>query len=94
LIQRLIGYFSLDSSPISIDSRFNMPPRVAPVNALVDADYVLYVHPSEGLNSVLVTPKLIGSNYLAWSRPMQRALVAKNKLKFVDVLWRFLFCMI
>ncbi|MCI20361.1 hypothetical protein A2U01_0041523, partial [Trifolium medium] len=45
-----------------------MPPRVAPVITPIDVDSVFYVHPSEGLNLVLVTPKLIGSNYLAWSR--------------------------
>jgi len=49
-----------------------------------DIESVLYVHPSEGPNSVLVTPLLDGSNYLAWNRSMIRALGTKNKLKFVD----------
>lgn len=49
-----------------------------------DTESVFYVHPSEGPNSVLVTPPLDGSNYLAWSRSMIRAFGAKNKLKFID----------
>jgi hypothetical protein len=61
-----------------------MPPRIAPVIASTDVDSIFYVHPSEGPKSVVVSPKLDGSNYLAWSRSMQRALGAKNKLRFVD----------
>jgi hypothetical protein len=62
-----------------------MPPRIAPVNlAPVNTDSFFYVHPSEGPNFVVVTPLLNGSNYLAWSRSMRRALGAKNKLAFVD----------
>jgi len=49
-----------------------------------DTESVFYVHPSEGPNSVLVTPLLDGTNYLAWSRSMIRAFGAKNKLKFVN----------
>ena len=63
-----------------------MPPRVAPVaqNQQANQDSVYFVHPSEGPNSVLVTPPLNGSNYLVWSRSMRRALGAKNKLPFID----------
>jgi hypothetical protein len=63
-----------------------MPPRIAPVvqNQQANQDSVYFVHPSEGPNSVLVTPPLNGSNYLAWSRSMRRALGAKNKLSFID----------
>lgn len=61
----------------------NMPLRLAPSNQ-VDLDSIYYVHPSEGTNSVNVTPKLDGSNYLAWHKSMKDALGAKNKLKFVD----------
>lgn len=49
-----------------------------------DTESVFYVHLSEGLNSVLVSPPLDGSNYLAWSHSMIRAFGAKNKLKFID----------
>ncbi|MCH84099.1 integrase catalytic region, partial [Trifolium medium] len=61
-----------------------MPPRVAPVIPQPDTDSVLYIHPSEGPNSINVVPKLIGQNYLAWSRSMKCALGAKNKLPFID----------
>jgi len=53
-------------------------------NTQQNTDLVFYVHPSEGPNSVVVTPLLTGSNYLAWSRSMQRALGAKNKLVFIN----------
>jgi len=42
------------------------------------------VHLSDGPSSLIITPKLNGSNYLAWHRSMQRALGAKNKLVFID----------
>ncbi|MCH79266.1 polynucleotidyl transferase Ribonuclease H fold, partial [Trifolium medium] len=64
-----------------------MPPRVQPVVPIPihnNTDSVFYVHPSEGPNTVLTTPLLNGSNYLAWSRSMRRALGAKNKIAFVD----------
>jgi len=50
----------------------------------VNIDLVFYIHPSEGPNSVTVTPLLTGSNYLSWSRSMQRSLGAKNKLVFIS----------
>jgi hypothetical protein len=61
-----------------------MPPRIAPVISQPDTDSALYIHPSEGPNSINVIPKLTGPNYLAWSRSMKRALGAKNKLSFID----------
>jgi len=50
----------------------------------VNTNYVFYVHPSDGSNSLTNTPLLTGSNYLAWSRSMQRALGAKKKLVFIS----------
>jgi hypothetical protein len=66
-----------------------MPPRQAPIIIQAapnqqDVESVFYVHPSEGPNSVTIIPKLNGSNYLAWSRSMKRALGAKNKLAFIN----------
>jgi hypothetical protein len=49
-----------------------------------DTESPFYVHPSEGPHSVVISPKFNGSNYLAWSRSMQRALGAKNKLSFIN----------
>ncbi|XP_058774287.1 uncharacterized protein LOC131648552 [Vicia villosa] len=57
-----------------------MPPRVSPP----DIDSPFYIHPSEGPNLVCISPKLNGSNYLAWSKSMQRALGAKNKFSFIN----------
>ena len=49
-----------------------------------DTESHFYVHPSEGPHSVIISPKFNGSNYLAWSRSIQRALGAKNKLPFIN----------
>jgi len=49
-----------------------------------DTKLVFYVHPSEGPNSLTISPELNGSHHLAWSRSMQRTLGAKNKLAFID----------
>jgi len=62
-----------------------MPPRQAPIIVQrANTDSVFYVHPREGPNLVTITPLLTGSNYLAWSHLMKRALGAKKKLAFVD----------
>lgn len=64
-----------------------MPTRIAHVIVQPpqqDTNYVFYVHPSEGPNSVTFTPLLTGFNYLAWNRSMKRALGAKNKLAIID----------
>ncbi|MCI52387.1 hypothetical protein A2U01_0073631, partial [Trifolium medium] len=58
-------------------------PRAAPV-VQPDTNSMLYIHPSEGPNSISIIPKLTGPNYLAWSRSMKRELGAKNKLPFID----------
>ena len=50
----------------------------------LDTESPFYVHSSEGPNSVFISPKFNDSNYLAWSRSMQRALGAKNKLPFIN----------
>ncbi|AES69856.1 hypothetical protein MTR_3g036080 [Medicago truncatula] len=58
-----------------------MPPRQNPQilqQNQVNIDSIFYVHFSEGPNSVTVTTLLTCSNYLAWSRSMQRALGAKT----------------
>lgn len=61
-----------------------MPPRVIPAHIQQDVDAALFVHSSEGPHSLVVTPKFNGTNYLAWSRSMQRALGAKCKLGFIN----------
>src|ERR1044072_2917840 len=43
-----------------------------------------FVHPSENPGAILVTPPLDGNNYHSWARSMRRALLAKNKFRFVD----------
>jgi len=43
-----------------------------------------YLHPDENPGLVLFTPPLNGTNYHLWSRGMQRALLLKNKVKFIN----------
>jgi len=61
-----------------------MPPRAIPTHIQRDVDAALFVHLSEGPHSLVVTPKLNGSNYLAWNRSTQRALGTKCKLGFIN----------
>ena len=44
----------------------------------------MFLHNSDNPGMVLVTAPLIGSNYLTWSRSMKIALIAKQKLGFVN----------
>ncbi|XP_014524079.1 uncharacterized protein LOC106780317 [Vigna radiata var. radiata] len=43
-----------------------------------------YLHPGENSGTVLISQVLNESNYTSWSRNMRRALLSKNKLKFID----------
>lgn len=43
-----------------------------------------YLHPRGNPGMVLVTPQLNDFNYHTWSRAMRRALLSKNKLKFIN----------
>lgn len=71
---------------------FIMPPRAIPVVthlSNVNADSVSYVYPSEGPNSISITPQLNGSNYLSWPRLMQQDLGEKTNL--ISSMVQFLF---
>jgi hypothetical protein len=43
-----------------------------------------YIHPNESTTAALVAPPLDGKNYHAWSRSMMKAIIMKNKLRFLD----------
>lgn len=51
-----------------------------------DSTSPYFVHPSDGPNTVTVSPVLNanGTNYHSWARSMRRALGGKNKFDFVD----------
>ncbi|XP_057432108.1 uncharacterized protein LOC130724856 [Lotus japonicus] len=42
-----------------------------------------YIHSSDNPAATMVNPPLNGKNYNAWARSMKRALVAKNKFRFI-----------
>ncbi|WJX75246.1 hydroxyjasmonate sulfotransferase [Trifolium repens] len=52
--------------------------------ACPNASSPYYLHPGENPGTVLVSPPLDGSNYQSWSKAIKRALLAKNKIKFVN----------
>ncbi|XP_052735367.1 uncharacterized protein LOC128197453 [Vigna angularis] len=43
-----------------------------------------YLHPGENPGTSLISQVLNETNYTSWSRNMRRALLSKNKLKFID----------
>ncbi|KAJ8621850.1 hypothetical protein MRB53_030379 [Persea americana] len=55
-------------------------------NTLSKDDYnvLFYSHPSDNRRNILVSTPLDGENYSTWVHAMQMALIAKNKLGFVD----------
>jgi hypothetical protein len=57
---------------------------MVPRNSSPDTESVYFVHPSENPNSLSITLKLTGSNYIAWSRTFERSLGTKNKLCFIN----------
>ncbi|XP_042041420.1 uncharacterized protein LOC121786885 [Salvia splendens] len=56
----------------------------APIPPAEDTSSPYFIHPSDNPGVVLVPQPLIGSNYSTWSRSFIIALLAKNKLVFVD----------
>ncbi|KAG5022113.1 hypothetical protein JHK85_018455 [Glycine max] len=42
-----------------------------------------FIHPSDGLSSVSITPVLDGTNYQSWSRTIRMTLISKNKMAFL-----------
>lgn len=60
----------------------------APPLNVVDASQVhmspFFVHSVENLAAVLVSPPLDWGNYNSWSHRMRRAMITKNKHRFVD----------
>ncbi|XP_014506219.1 uncharacterized protein LOC106765970 [Vigna radiata var. radiata] len=43
-----------------------------------------YLHPGENPGLTLISQVLSETNYSSWSRSMKRALLSKNKIKFID----------
>ncbi|MCI44137.1 hypothetical protein A2U01_0065376, partial [Trifolium medium] len=58
-----------------------LPAIEAPTDA---SQNPFYVHPNENLTAALVNPPLDGKNYHSWSRSMRKAIIMKNKLRFLD----------
>ncbi|PNX72865.1 hypothetical protein L195_g028762, partial [Trifolium pratense] len=67
---------SEESSPISNSQIQNHP------HDFTQSPY--YLHPSENPGSVLISLQLNNINYHSWSRNMKRALISKNKIKFIN----------
>jgi len=48
-----------------------------------NSSHVLFLHPSDNPNNILVSELMNGENYAHWRKAMEVALIAKNKLAFV-----------
>ncbi|KAA3466808.1 UBN2_3 domain-containing protein [Gossypium australe] len=58
---------------------------VNPNESIIDFNNPLYMHPFDTPGTLLVSHQLVGvENYYVWSRTMKIALLAKNKLGFVN----------
>ncbi|XP_050897409.1 uncharacterized protein LOC127104260 [Lathyrus oleraceus] len=53
-------------------------------NPALDHSSPYYLYPVENPDIVLVSPPLSENNYESWSRSMKRALLSKNKIKFIN----------
>ena len=51
--------------------------------AVSNPSHILFLHPSDNPNNILVNELLNGKNYGTWKKSMEIALIAKNKLGFV-----------
>ncbi|XP_042988866.1 uncharacterized protein LOC122316414 [Carya illinoinensis] len=49
-----------------------------------DPNSPFFLHHSDNVNTVVVTPHLTGPNYLSWNRSFTLAISIKNKLGFLD----------
>lgn len=66
-----------DDPPITNSSKAQLPDPI-------DENSPYFLHHSDSPGTVLVSHRLTGDNYATWSRAMNMALVAKNKVGFVD----------
>jgi len=53
-------------------------------DAIMDTSNSYYIHHSDQLENLLVPKKLNDSNYPTWSKSITHALIAKNKVGFID----------
>ncbi|XP_022642892.1 uncharacterized protein LOC111242680 [Vigna radiata var. radiata] len=53
-------------------------------NPANDPSSPFYLHPGENPGLTLISQVLSETNYSSWSRSMRRALLSKNKIKFID----------
>ncbi|GAU35284.1 hypothetical protein TSUD_274860 [Trifolium subterraneum] len=59
--------------------------EVPAIPALTDASQnPFYIHPNESATAALVQPLLDGKNYHSWSRSFMKAVIMKNKLRFLN----------
>jgi len=52
-------------------------------SVMSNPSHILFLHPSDNPNNILVSELMNGENYTHWRKAMEVALIAKNKLSFV-----------
>jgi hypothetical protein len=62
----------------------SMADHISSVNTPLNSMSPYFLHNSDNPGTVLVSRILTGDNFFTWSRAMQMALSAKNKLGFID----------
>ncbi|XP_041995877.1 uncharacterized protein LOC121746002 [Salvia splendens] len=65
-------------------SNSNSNANVFQSSPIEDSSSPYYLHPNDNLSLQLVPHVLTGSNYIHWSRSINTALVAKNKISFIN----------
>ena len=74
----------VENSSISMASTSTSSSSSQSSSILDDPSNPLYLHHEESPRAMLVYQPLVGENYPTWARSMRMALIAKNKLEFID----------
>jgi len=65
------------------EERINQVPHNPLLLDVNNPSHVVFLHPSDNPNNVLVSELLNGNNYGHWKKSMEMALISNNKLGFV-----------
>jgi len=61
----------------------NHPVQETLISVVNNPSHVMFLHPSDNPNNILISELMNGENYAHWRKAMEVALITKNKLRFV-----------